>query len=48
MLFLGYVSGRALHVVVACDEANKQAFVIAASEPSLDIFEAYYRTKRKL
>jgi hypothetical protein len=47
-LFLGYVSGKPLHVVAACDETNRQAFVITAYEPSLDIFEADYRTKRKL
>ncbi len=47
-LFLGYVSGKPLHVVAACDEINRQAFVITAYEPSLEIFEADYRTKRKL
>ncbi|MEI6674597.1 MAG: DUF4258 domain-containing protein [Verrucomicrobiota bacterium] len=46
-LFLAYASGAALHVVAACDEANRQAFVITAYEPSLEIFEADYRTKRK-
>jgi len=47
-LFLGYVSGQPLHVVAACDETNRQAFVITAYEPSLEVFEADYRTKRKL
>jgi hypothetical protein len=47
-LFLGYVSGKPLHVVAACDETNRQAFVITAYEPSLESFEADYRTKRKL
>lgn len=46
-LFLDYVSGRPLHVVAACDEVIRQAFVITAYEPSLEIFEADYRTKRK-
>jgi hypothetical protein len=46
-LFLGYVSSKPLHVVAACDEINRQAFVITAYEPSLEIFEADYRTKRK-
>ena len=27
-LFLGYVSGKPLHVVAACDETSQQAFVI--------------------
>jgi len=46
-LFLGYVAGRPLHVVAACDEANRRAFVITDYEPSLEIFEADHRTKRK-
>ena len=46
-LFLGYVLGKPLHVVAACDETNRQAFVITAYEPSLEIFEADYQTKRK-
>ena len=46
-LFLGYVSGRPFHVVAACDETSRQAFVITAYEPSLEIFEDDYRTKRK-
>ena len=46
-LFLGYVSGKPLHVVAACDEASRRAFVITAYEPSLEIFEPDYRTKRK-
>ena len=47
-LFLGYVSGKPLHVVAACDETNRQAFVITAYEPSQETFEADHRTKRKL
>ena len=46
-LFLGYMSGRPLHVVAACDETNRRAFVITAYEPSLEVFEPDYRTKRK-
>ena len=46
-LFLGYVAGRPIHVVAACDEANGRAFVITAYEPSLGVFEADFRTKRK-
>ena len=46
-LFLGYVLGKPLHVVAACDETNRQAFVITAYEPSPEVFEADYRTKRK-
>jgi Ser/Thr protein kinase RdoA (MazF antagonist) len=46
-LFLGYVAGKPLHVVAACDQTRRQAFVITAYEPSAEIFEADYRTKRK-
>lgn len=46
-LFLGYIGGRPFHVVAACDEAREQVFIITAYEPSLEIFEADYRTKRK-
>lgn len=46
-LFLGYDGTRPLHVVAAVDEAAKQAFVITVYEPSLEVFEADYKTKRK-
>ena len=46
-LFLGYVAGKPLHAVAACDETSGRAFVITAYEPSLEIFEPDYRTKRK-
>jgi hypothetical protein len=47
-LFLGYTGGKPLHVVAACDEINRQAFVITAYQPSKDVFESDYRTKKKL
>ena len=47
-LFLGYICGKPLHVVASCDETNRQAFVITAYEPSLDVFESDYRTRKKL
>jgi len=47
-LFLGYIGGRPLHVVAACDEGHERVYVITAYEPSLEIFEADYRTKRKI
>lgn len=46
-LFLGYIESRPLHVVAACDEANVQAFIITAYEPSLDVFGPDFKTKRK-
>ena len=47
-LFLGYTGGKPLHVVASCDEINRQAFVITAYEPSPDVFESDYRTRKKL
>ncbi len=47
-LFLGYVSGKPFHVVAACDEMQEEVFMITAYEPSLEIFEPDYKTKRKL
>jgi hypothetical protein len=34
-------------VVAACDEAREKVFIITAYKPSLEIFEADYRTRRK-
>jgi hypothetical protein len=47
-LFLGYIGGRPLHVVASYDETNKRAFIITAYEPSSDVFESDYRTKKRL
>ncbi|MEO7300807.1 MAG: DUF4258 domain-containing protein [Verrucomicrobiota bacterium] len=47
-LLLGYVSGKPLHVVAACDEMRELVFIITAYEPSLEIFEPDYKTKRQL
>jgi len=44
----GHAGGKPLHVVASCDEINRQAFVITAYEPSLDVFESDYRTKKKI
>jgi hypothetical protein len=46
-LFLGYIGDKPLHVVAAFDEISKQTFVITVYEPSLDVFESDYRTKKK-
>ena len=46
-LFLGYHERRPLHVVASVDEAAKHAFIITVYEPSLEMFEADYKTKRK-
>jgi hypothetical protein len=38
---------KPLHVVASYDEVNKEAFIITAYEPSLDVFEPDYRTRKK-
>lgn len=46
-LFLGYAAAHPLHVVASVDELANQAFIITVYEPSRDVFEADYKTKRK-
>ena len=46
-LFFGYVAGKPLHVVAACDEEHRRAYVITAYEPSPEIFETDFKRKRK-
>ena len=46
-LFLGYAGTRPLHVVAA-GRNGRQAFIVTVYEPSLEVFEADYKTKRKL
>ena len=46
-LFLGYMGGKPLHVLAACDETTGRAYIITAYEPSADVFEPDHRTKKK-
>ncbi len=46
-LFLGWVEGKPLHVVVSLDEGAKYAYIITTYEPGLDTFEPDFRTRRK-
>ena len=46
-LFWGRIKNRSIHVVAALDEANEWAYIITAYEPSLEIFEADFKTRRK-
>jgi len=47
-LFLGWIEDRPLHVVVALDEETQWAYIITAYEPSLEYFEADFKTRRKV
>ena len=46
-LFLSWVRGRPLHVVAAYDVTNRTVAIITAYEPTLEYFEAEFRTRRK-
>jgi hypothetical protein len=46
-LFLSWVRGRPLHVVAAFDVANRTVAIITTYEPTLEYFEADFRTRRK-
>ena len=45
-LMMGWEDKRPIHVVLAL-ESNGQVAVITAYEPSLDVFESDFRTRRK-
>ena len=45
-LFLEFVSSKPLHVLAAFDEINLVPYIITAYEPSLDVFEKDYMTRR--
>lgn len=46
-LILGWVEGRPLHVVIACNAADQETIIITVYEPSLDKWEADFRRRRK-
>jgi hypothetical protein len=47
VLLFGIVRGQPLHVVAAYDHAVDWAYVITAYEPSLEEFDADFRTRRR-
>ncbi len=47
-LFFKKVNNRPLHVVAALDDNNRKVYIITAYEPSVDLFESDYKTRRKL
>jgi len=46
-LILGFVKGRALHVVVATNEQDDMDIVITVYEPSSDVWESDFKRRRK-
>jgi hypothetical protein len=47
-LVLGYVEGRAIHVVIAIDAISRRCYIITAYIPDLDIWHPDFKTKRSL
>jgi hypothetical protein len=45
-LFLGFVGKNPLHVVAAFDKTHSRAYIVTAYEPSPDVFEADFRTRK--
>jgi hypothetical protein len=46
-LFLGYVGGRPIHVVAALAKERQRVYIITAYEPSLDVFDPDFKTRKK-
>lgn len=46
-LVFGWIANRPLHVVVSYDEMTDLAYIITVYEPSLNVFEDDFKTKRK-
>ena len=46
-LFFKMENNRPIHVVIAFDEKQNKVHVITAYEPTLDIFESNYKTRKK-
>src|SRR3990172_7215529 len=45
-LFLGFVAYKPLHAVATFDKINQISYIITAYEPSLEVFEKDYKTRR--
>jgi len=46
-LFFKFINNRPLHALVAFDEKQNEAYIITAYEPTLEIFESDYKTRKK-
>lgn len=44
-IYLGFVEGRPVHVVVACDEADSVGVVVTVYEPTLDRWEPGFQER---
>jgi hypothetical protein len=46
-LILGYLNQRPLHVVVAKVDSENRCIIVTAYQPSIDIWNADFKTKKK-
>jgi Domain of unknown function (DUF4258) len=46
-LFFKVINNKPLHAVAAFDEKENKAYIITSYEPSLEIFENDYKTRKK-
>ena len=46
-LFYKMINTIPIHVTVALDEGQNKAYIITAYEPSLDVFENDFKTRKK-
>lgn len=46
MLLLGWINSRPLHVVGSHDSVGDTAYIITVYEPSPDVFEADFKTRK--
>lgn len=46
-LLLGYSGNRPLHIVLSCDPGTEIIFIITIYEPSAELWEGDYKTRRR-
>jgi hypothetical protein len=46
-LFFKFITDRPLHALIAFDERQNKAYIITSYEPSLEIFENDYKTRKR-
>ena len=47
VLLFGWIDNRPLHVVAAHDQTVNKVYIITVYEPSLDVFEPDYKTRKQ-
>ncbi|GAB4014092.1 DUF4258 domain-containing protein [Spirosoma migulaei] len=47
ILMFGWIHARPLHTVVSYDNVEEMVYIITVYEPSLEVFESDYKTKKQ-